>query len=71
MPAGIIKELNVEDRSYYIAADIMELLGVSRDKAYRMIRALRSECIAEGTLTNVYPVGKIPKKYFNQKCMLE
>lgn len=56
---------------YYMVNDITELLGISRSKAYEMIRTMRKECIASGKLTKAYPSGRIPKKYFNEHCMIE
>lgn len=34
MPSGVLKEITAEDRSYYMASDIMALLGISKSKAY-------------------------------------
>lgn len=48
MAAGIVKEINSTNRSYYMVNDITELLGISRSKAYEMIRTMRKECIASG-----------------------
>ena len=28
MPSGVLKEITAEDRSYYMASDIMALLGI-------------------------------------------
>lgn len=61
MAAGIVKEINSTNRSYYMVNDITELLGISRSKAYEMIRTMRKECIASGKLTKAYPSGRIPK----------
>jgi len=47
------------------------MMGVSRDTAYRMIRSLRSDLIADGQLAKGYPSGKIPKKAFNKLYMIE
>lgn len=71
MAAGIVKELSSTNRSYYIVSDITEMLGVSQSKAYGMIRTMRKECIESGKLTKAYPAGRIPKKYFNEHCMIE
>lgn len=54
MAAGIVKEINSTNRSYYMVNDITELLGISRSKAYEMIRTMRKECIASGKLTKAY-----------------
>ncbi|MCD7814915.1 MAG: helix-turn-helix domain-containing protein [Lachnospiraceae bacterium] len=70
MAAGVIKTLSSADRSYYTTKDVQELLGVGRDKSYEMVRSMRSELIADGKLTEVYPKGRIPKKYFDKKCMI-
>lgn len=34
---GVIKKLTSAERSYYTAAEVREMMGVSRDTAYRMI----------------------------------
>ena len=70
MAAGVIKKLKPEDRSYYTSDDVAELMGVSVSKAYKMIRTMRMECVAAKLISPAYPAGKIPKKYFNQHCML-
>lgn len=36
---GVIKKLTSAERSYYTAAEVREMMGVSRDTAYRMIRS--------------------------------
>lgn len=71
MANGVMKKLTAEERSYYTAAEVMELMGVSRDKAYTMIREMRQSLIDAGSLAKVYPQGRVPKKYFNQMCMIE
>lgn len=68
---GVIKKLTSAERSYYTAAEVREIMGVSRDTAYRMIRSLRSDLIADGKLAKGYPTGKIPKKAFNKLYMIE
>lgn len=68
---GVLRVIKKEDRQYYVAADVMELLGVSRPKAYKVIRALREELISEGHLISEYPCGRIPKKYFNDRCGID
>lgn len=45
---GVIKKLTPAERSFYTAAEVRVIMDVSRDTAYRMIRSLRSELIAEG-----------------------
>lgn len=67
---GIIRKLSREERSYYDVNDVMDMFGVSKDKAYTMIRTLRKELIDSGMISSVYPIGKVPKKYLNEKCMI-
>lgn len=67
---GIIKELSKEDRSYYEVNDVMEMFGVSKTKAYDMIHVLRQELVDAGALSPVYPRGRVPKKYFDERCMV-
>lgn len=62
MPSGVLKEITAEDRSYYMASDIMALLGISKSKAYDVIRTMRKECIDAGKLTKAYPAGRIRKR---------
>lgn len=57
---------------YYCGAkEVMQYLGCKENKAYEMIRALRKELIKAGRLTPAYPQGKVPRKYFLERCMIE
>lgn len=57
---------------YYCGVeDVMNYLGCKENKAYEMIRQLRKELINDGKLTPTYPQGKIPRKYFLERCMIE
>ena len=49
MPSGVLKEITAEDRSYYMASDIMALLGISKSKAYdvRKLNILSGRLYAE------------------------
>ena len=67
---GLIKELSKADRSYYEVNDVMEMFGVSKTKAYDMVHVLRQDLVDAGALSSVYPRGKVPKKYFDEKCMV-
>ena len=67
---GILKVIP-KQTSYYTKDDVVELLGVSDDKAYKMMRRMRLELIDKGVLAPDYPCGKIPKVYFNARCGIE
>lgn len=61
----------VPEKYYCGAKEVMNYLGCKENKAYELIRVLRDELIAAGKLTPAYPQGKIPKKYFFERCMIE
>lgn len=57
---------------YYIGAEeAMEYLGCKRNKAYDVIRGLRKELIEAGKLYPGLPQGKVPRRYFLERCMIE
>ena len=58
------------ERSYYDVNEVMEMLGVKQDKAYKIMRSLKKELIAEGKLIEDYPSGKVPKRYFDERCCI-
>lgn len=68
---GIIHVLTKESRNYYTVEDVMNLLGVKQSKAYDIMRTLRKELIASGRLIEEYPVGRIPKRYFDSRCGID
>lgn len=58
--------------SYYIGAiEVMHYLGCKENKAYEVIRGLRKELIDSGRLFPGVPQGKVPRKYFLERCMIE
>ncbi len=62
---GVIRV--IQTKPYYTCQDVMELLGVSRSKAYQIIKSLRAQLIAEGKINSMYPSGKVPKKFFDKQ----
>lgn len=53
-----------EKTLFYNAEDIQMFLGISRSKAYCLIRNMNSELQQKGYI--VIP-GKVPKKYFSER----
>lgn len=49
---------------FYTYEDVCEILSVSRNKAYEIIRELNKELQAQGYMTFS---GRVSKKYFNEK----
>lgn len=49
---------------FYSCDDIQSLLGISRSKAYKLIRTLNQELEKKNYI--VIP-GKVPKKYFAER----
>ena len=68
---GVVKELDLEDRSYYKAEEVGQLLGVGKSKAYKVCQNLREEYQEKGLLSNDYPAGRVPKRIFNRNFMIE
>lgn len=57
---------------YYLGAEeVMEYLECKKNKAYEIIRGLRKELIDAGKLYPGVPLGKVPRKYFLERCMIE
>ena len=50
---------------YYTAGEVQVMLGVSRGKAYKLIKQLNDELAAQGFIVIA---GKVPKKFFAEKC---
>ena len=49
---------------YFTAMEVADLLGISRAKAYKVVKVLNEELKAAGYITIA---GRIPKKYFCEK----
>ena len=65
---GVISQAN----KYYLgAAEVMQYLGCKESKAYEVIRGLRKELIDAGKMYPGVPQGKVPRKYFMERCMIE
>ena len=54
----------MQNRIYLTASEIQDLLGVSRAKAYRIVKDLNEELEAKNYI--VIP-GRIPRKFFGEK----
>ena len=50
-------------RLFYTAEEVQEMLGVSRGKAYQIVRELNDQLEAQGFIVLS---GKIPKQFFNE-----
>ena len=54
----------MEETMYYTAADVRKMLGVSRGKAYQLIKELNEELEQRGYIVLA---GKVPMKLFAEK----
>lgn len=52
------------DKTYYTKEDVMQLLGVKVDMAYKVIRKLNKELNEKGYIT---VAGRVSKKYFDER----
>lgn len=71
---GYRKVVSLEEDSeysFYTVTEVQTMLNCSRTSAYRIIRGLRQELVAEGRLSAFYPAGRIPKKAFREKMMMD
>jgi sugar-specific transcriptional regulator TrmB len=50
---------------YYTAQDLQEMLGISRAKAYKIIKELNKNLSDQGYIVIA---GRIPKKFLEEKC---
>lgn len=48
---------------FYTVVDVMNILGVSRGKAYKIMKELNEELQEKGYIVIA---GKIPKQFFNE-----
>ena len=58
----------MNERVYYSAAEIAQMLGVSMGKAYKILREMNQELAAKGYLTIA---GKIPVEYFKENRYIQ
>ena len=58
--------MNSTNKMYYTAAEIADMLDISKGKAYQIIRNWNSELAKKNYLTIS---GKIPVEYFNENGM--
>lgn len=54
----------MEIKTYYDKDDVMLILGVKQDAAYKIIRTLNAELKERGYIT---VAGKVSKKYFDER----
>lgn len=52
------------EKIYYSAKDIVDMLDISKASAYKLIRQMNNELQASGY---IILQGKVPRAYFNQK----
>ena len=53
-----------ENKLFYNANDISNMLSISKPTAYRIIRTLNDELVSNGY---IIVSGRVPKKYFDEK----
>ncbi len=54
----------MQNTLYFTAKEVQEMLGVSRAKAYKILKELNTELEAKGYIV---VSGKIPKKFLAEK----
>lgn len=61
---GVIKV--IKRKSYYKPTDVMELLGVSRSYAYKIVKKYRAELEEKKKISSAYPPLKVPRLHFDK-----
>lgn len=56
--------MNTQEKIYFDANDIAQMLGTSQGFAYKLIRSLNKELMDKGYIT---VSGKVSAKYFKEK----
>lgn len=61
------KENNImiENKMYFTASELAEILGISVGHAYKIIRKLNDELQKDGYIVIA---GKVPKRYVEKRC---
>lgn len=54
----------MQDRLYFTAQEVQEMLGVSRAKAYKIVKELNDELASKGFIVTA---GKVQKKFLSEK----
>ena len=57
--------MNEEKRFYLTALELSDLMGISIDHAYKLIRDMNAELAKEGYIV---VAGKVPKRYVEKRC---
>lgn len=62
-----MSEIQAVTTPFYSVADVQNILGVGKSKAYQIIKKLNDELSGNGFIT---VSGKVSKKYFNERIAL-
>ena len=54
-----------ENKMYFTASELAEILGISVGHAYKIIRKLNDELQKDGYIVIA---GKVPKRYVEKRC---
>ena len=65
---GVIEK---PQKAYIGADEVRELLGIGRSSAYKIIKQTRKELVDSGKLPDDYPSGKVPRRFFMKRYMID
>ena len=68
---GVIKVLGPDDRSYYTAKEVAQMIGCSESHAYKICKQVKDELINRGILMQWYLPGRVPKQQFRKMIGLD
>lgn len=60
-------QYKINSQRFYVAEDVAKIMGISKSKAYKIIRELNDELSKQG---KIVVSGKVSRRYFDEKVYI-
>lgn len=60
-------QYKITSERFYVAEDVANIMGISKSKAYKIIRELNDELAKQG---KIVISGKVSRRYFDEKVYM-
>lgn len=60
-------QYTINAQRFYVAEDVAKIMGISKSKAYKIIRELNDELSKQG---KIVVSGKVSRRYFDEKVYI-
>lgn len=60
-------QYKINSQRFYVAEDVAKIMGISKSKAYKIIRELNDELSKQG---KIVIQGKVSRRYFDEKVYI-